>query len=63
VTASPQVPDWLNADHPQVEIVHHDAFIPAPYLPTFLSNAIESFLHLIPGLGEHFIYMCDDFFS
>jgi len=62
LTNRPQVPAWLNTAHPRIKIVHLDEFIPARYLPTFSSNAIESFLHLIPGLSEHFIYMNDDFF-
>lgn len=61
VTTRPQVPSWINADHPRVKIVHHDEFIPAEFLPTFNSNVIESFLHRIPGLSEHFLYMNDDF--
>lgn len=32
----------------------------ANHLPTFNSQAIESHLHDIPGLAEHFIYLCDD---
>ncbi|MDQ7070551.1 MAG: hypothetical protein Q9M48_07415 [Rhodobacterales bacterium] len=62
VTNRPQIPAWLDPDHPQIKVIHLDEFIPDAYLPTFCSNAIESFLHLIPGLSEHFIYMCDDFF-
>lgn len=62
VTNRPQIPAWLNIEHPQIKIIHLDEFMPDDYLPTFCSNAIESFLHLIPGLAEHFIYMCDDFF-
>jgi hypothetical protein len=61
VTARAQVPTWLNVDHPRLRIVHHDEFIPKEYLPTFNSNVIESFLHLIPGLSNHFLYMNDDF--
>ncbi len=61
LTARPQVPEWLNIDHPQLEIVHHDQVIPEEYLPTFNSNVIESFLHRIPGISENFIYLCDDF--
>jgi len=62
VTNRPQVPAWLNLAHPKVRIVHLDEFIPEAFLPTFCSNAIECFLHLLPGLSEHFIYMNDDFF-
>lgn len=61
LTARPQVPEWLDQDHPKLEIVHHDQVIPGEYLPTFNSNVIESFLHRIPGISENFIYLCDDF--
>lgn len=61
LTARPQVPDWLDQNHPKIEIVHHDQVIPQEYLPTFNSNVIESFLHRIPGISENFIYLCDDF--
>lgn len=30
------------------------------HLPTFSSPAIESHLHLIPGLSEKFLYLNDD---
>ncbi|MBV6646818.1 MAG: stealth family protein [Cyclobacteriaceae bacterium] len=61
LTARPQVPEWLNADHPDVQVVHHDEVIDEQYLPTFNPNVIESFLHKIPGLSEHFLYINDDF--
>ena len=35
---------------------------PADALPTFNSHAIETSLHLIPDLAEHFVYFNDDFF-
>ncbi len=59
VTAG-QVPKWL-VDHPQVRVVDHAEVMPADALPTFNSHAIESCLHKIPGLAEHFIYFNDDF--
>lgn len=61
VTARPQVPAWLNTNHPQISLIHHNEIIDNQYLPTFNPNCIESFLHKIPGLSEHFIYMNDDF--
>lgn len=36
--------------------------MPSSILPTFSSNVIESYLHLIQGLTDIFIYMNDDFF-
>ena len=61
VTAG-QVPDWLDPDHPQVAVVDHSAILPADALPTFNSHAIESALHRVPDLAEHFVYLNDDFF-
>ena len=61
VTAG-QVPEWLDASHPQVAVVDHSAILPADALPTFNSHAIESALHRLPDLAEHFVYLNDDFF-
>jgi glycosyltransferase involved in cell wall biosynthesis len=59
VTAG-QVPKWLD-DHPQIRVVDHAEIMPADALPTFNSHAIESCIHKIPDLAEHFIYFNDDF--
>lgn len=57
-----QRPKWL-LDHPQITIVDHtEIFKDKTHLPTFNSNAIESNLHRIPNLSEHFIYFNDDMF-
>ena len=50
--------------HPRVRIVHHAALFddPASQLPTFNSLAIESVLHHIPRLSEHFLYVNNDLF-
>ena len=60
VMSESQVPYWINRE--RVNIITHDQFIPAEYLPTFNSGTIEMFLHNIPGLSEKFIYANDDFF-
>ncbi|MEB8339532.1 stealth family protein [Streptomyces endophyticus] len=58
-----QIPSWLNTDHPKVTVVdHREIFTNPDALPTFNSHAIESQLHHIPGLSEHFLYFNDDFF-
>jgi len=63
VTARPQVPAWLDLSHPRLRIVHHDQFFDDPAaLPTFNSNVIESFLHLLPGVSDRFLYLNDDYF-
>ena len=56
------VPPFLNLDAPKLHVVRHDEFIPAEYLPTYSSHAIEMNIHRIPGLAEHFIYFNDDMF-
>ncbi|HEU5110945.1 MAG TPA: stealth family protein, partial [Micromonosporaceae bacterium] len=57
-----QVPAWL-ADHPWVTVVdHREIFGTTGRTPTFNSHAIESRLHRVPGLAEHFIYLNDDVF-
>ena len=61
VTDSP-APTWL-ADHPSVTIVRSSEFFTDPdNLPTHNSHAIESQLHHIDGLSEHFLYSNDDMF-
>nr|WP_086722450.1 stealth family protein [Streptomyces carpinensis] len=60
VTAD-QCPRWLNTDHPRIKVVgHRDIFTDPDVLPTFNSHAIESQLHHIEGLSEHFLYLNDD---
>ncbi|WP_371733961.1 stealth family protein [Subtercola sp. PAMC28395] len=55
-------PDWL-ADHPQVTFVRSEEFFSDPsVLPTHNSQAVESQLHHIPGISEHFLYSNDDMF-
>jgi hypothetical protein len=61
VTAG-QVPDWLDTDHPMINLVDHREILPPDALPTFNSHAIETSLHTIEGLTEHFLYLNDDFF-
>lgn len=58
-----QVPDWLDTDHPQITMVdHRDIYSIPDALPTFNSSSIETQLHHIDGLAEHFIYFNDDVF-
>lgn len=60
VTAG-QRPSWLG-DDPRITLVDHRDVLPADALPTFNSQAIETSLHRIPGLAEHFVYVNDDVF-
>jgi hypothetical protein len=58
-----QIPEWLNPHHPKINIVSHKNIFPeTTHLPTFNSHAIESRLHHLEGLSEHYIYMNDDVF-
>ncbi|MGY0004524.1 stealth family protein [Micromonospora sp. I033] len=58
-----QVPPWLDPDVPGLRVVsHREIFRDPSVLPTFNSHAIESQLHHIDGLSEHFLYFNDDVF-
>lgn len=58
-----QIPPWLDVNNPMVTVVRHrEIFGDTGTLPTFNSHAIESRLHRIPGLSEHFLYINDDMF-
>lgn len=62
VTAG-QRPEWLNEDHPKIRVVdHRDIFTDPSVLPVFNSHAIESQLHHVPDLSEHYLYFNDDVF-
>lgn len=56
------LPSWLNVEHPKLNIVRHEDYIPSEYLPTFSSHTIELNLHRIKGLSENFVYFNDDMF-
>ncbi|SDR09480.1 Stealth protein CR1, conserved region 1 [Arthrobacter crystallopoietes] len=60
VTAG-QTPAWFAQSDERIEFVSHDSLFPqASVLPTFNSHAIETVLHRIDGLAEHFLYFNDD---
>ncbi len=55
-------PAWLD-EHPRVTVVRSaEFFADTSVLPTHNSMAIESQLHHIDGLSEHFLYSNDDMF-
>lgn len=55
-------PAWL-AKHPKVTVVRaEEMFADTSVLPTYNSHAVESQLHRIPGIAEHFLYSNDDMF-
>ncbi|GHF95064.1 stealth conserved region 3 domain-containing protein [Streptomyces albogriseolus] len=64
VVTDRQVPQWLDVSHPRVRVVDHtEIFGSEGALPTYNSHAIESRLHHIEGLAEHFLYFNDDVFA
>ncbi|MEU4796785.1 stealth conserved region 3 domain-containing protein [Streptomyces sp. NPDC023327] len=63
VVTDGQTPAWLDPDAPGIRIVDHkEIFTDPEVLPVFNSHAIETQLHHIPGLSEHYLYLNDDFF-
>ncbi|MET9882811.1 stealth conserved region 3 domain-containing protein [Streptomyces sp. NPDC006430] len=63
VVTDRQTPPWLDLNHHRVRVVDHtEIFGNRGALPTYNSHAIESQLHHIEGLSEHFLYFNDDFF-
>ena len=57
-----QKPDWLNENHPKLNLVNHKDYIPSECLPTFNSNVIELNLNRLPDLEECFVLFNDDTF-
>jgi len=61
-----KAPEWLNTSHPKVELIQQESLWPKDRLKTDLpihnSQAVEVFLHRIPGLAKHFVYFNDDMF-
>src|SRR5690606_24694236 len=58
-----QIPEWLDPKNELITIIDHKLiFKNQNHLPTFNSHSIETNLHNIPNLSEHFIYMNDDLF-
>lgn len=57
-----QRPDWLDENHPKLNLVDHKDYIPVKFLPTFNSSVLECHLHRIEGLAENFVYFNDDCF-
>ena len=55
-------PAWLNLDNPKLQLVKHSDYIPAEWLPTFSSRAIDMNFQRIDALSEHFVYFNDDMF-
>ncbi|WBB59004.1 stealth conserved region 3 domain-containing protein [Streptomyces sp. WMMC500] len=57
------VPPWLDTAHPGLNVVgHREVFADPTALPTVNPRAVESQLHHIDGLAEHFLYFGDRLF-
>ncbi len=56
------VPEWLNLDHPKLQIVRDREIIPGGAAPAFSPNPMETNLHRIPGISERFVFFNDDMF-
>lgn len=54
-----QVPDFINSNK-RIKIIDHMNILDKEYLPTFSSRCIESALHKIEGISEHFVAFNDD---
>jgi Stealth protein CR2, conserved region 2/Stealth protein CR3, conserved region 3/Stealth protein CR4, conserved region 4/Stealth protein CR1, conserved region 1 len=62
IATDSRFPAWL-AEHPKITIVRAEEHFSDPAaLPTYNSHAVESQLHHIPELAEHFLYSNDDMF-
>lgn len=56
------LPKYVRKHLPDLTIVKHSQIIPKKFLPTFNPNVIESYIHRIKDLTEHFVYCNDDTF-
>ena len=56
-----QVPKWLQPSD-RITLVDHASLMAPTAGAVFDSGNIESYLHLIPGLSERFLYLNDDVF-
>ncbi|WP_061588746.1 Stealth CR1 domain-containing protein [Streptococcus oralis] len=55
-----QKPSWLELNSEKLVLVDHTEIICNDYLPVFSANPIESNIHRIPELSEHFVFFNDD---
>lgn len=60
IVTNGQIPSWLDLSHEKITVVFHSEIIESKYLPTFNSHVIESCLHRIKGLSDHYLYLNDD---
>ena len=55
-----QQPSWLKESNRLILVDHKELFPNNNVLPVFNSHAIETVLHRIKGLSEHYLYFNDD---
>lgn len=55
-----KMPSWMK-NNKKITFIEHDELFKTD-TPNTNSNALETYLHKIPGLSEHFIYFNDDVF-
>ena len=59
-------PSWFNELYSdRINIIDQKQIFPVykhSELPCKVADIIETYIHLIPGLSEHFLYLNDDFF-
>lgn len=56
------LPEWLNTNHPKINVVYHEDYMDEAYRPTFNARPIELNLHKIEELSEYFVFFNDDTF-
>eukprot|EP00742_Colponemidia_sp_Colp-10_P004663 GILJ01004974.1.p1 GENE.GILJ01004974.1~~GILJ01004974.1.p1 ORF type:complete len:391 (+),score=38.53 GILJ01004974.1:123-1295(+) len=62
IVTNNQIPSWLDTSSGEVKVVYHDKIFKDPKnAPSFSTWAIESNLHHIPGLSDHYIVFNDDY--
>ena len=52
----------MDISNSKIRIVNHADILPEDALPTFNASAIETAIHKIPNLSEHFLFANDDMF-
>ena len=60
IVTDAQVPSWLVQDERLRVVDHREIYADPSVLPVFNSHSIESQLHHIPWLAEHYLYLNDD---
>ena len=62
IVTDEQTPNFIDPNHPKIQVVDLKEIMPNNILPSFNSNVIEQFLYKIPDLSEQFLYANDDMF-